>query len=191
MQNISFKSKIRAVDSDTFYLLTKKIGEKNFVKYPWTIKESVLSEKAYTKNVFDCTTCGITDGEKVLFMHLCPTRHENKNFNIISEFIESSIKNLNSKFGLQGFILGGQKTKDKLSENLLNNIISFLNKHNIPLSIFKFGDGLFHTAYFADKDEWLIASNQITSKMTQENSGEDILKKMFSEVKISEYDELA
>ena len=69
-------------------MVANKIGAKNYVDYPWTIKESVFSNNAYTKNIADCTVCGITDGLKVLLIHLCPTNKENFNFNKVIDLIK-------------------------------------------------------------------------------------------------------
>ena len=55
MNNISFKSRIRPVGNWEFQGLTSGFAKKQYVNYPWTVKESVLSEKAITKNVYDCT----------------------------------------------------------------------------------------------------------------------------------------
>ena len=81
MNNLSFKSRIRPVSLEEFYPITNSIGRKGNVGYPWTLKESVLNDRAFTKGVIDCTVCGITDGDKVLMLHICPTIKKYCNIN--------------------------------------------------------------------------------------------------------------
>ena len=83
MDNITFTSRIRPVTRAEFSRVILSYGDKNFVGYPWTLKESVLSNKAYTKDIADCSVCGITDGLKVLLIHLCPTEKINFQFNTL------------------------------------------------------------------------------------------------------------
>jgi hypothetical protein len=96
MSNISFQSRIKPVSKSEFRQLTSAYGKKSFVDYPWTVKESVLGKQAFTKGVFDCTVCGITDGLKVLMLHICPTREENSNFSKIIDFIKKKIEHVSS-----------------------------------------------------------------------------------------------
>ena len=30
-------------------------GKKNYVNYPWTVKQSVMADKAATTEIYDCT----------------------------------------------------------------------------------------------------------------------------------------
>ena len=89
MNNISFQSRIKFVSPSKFNQAVTGLSKDCLVDYPWTAKESVLAKNAYTKNIFDCTVCGITDGLKVLLMHICPTRTENDNFFKIINFIKN------------------------------------------------------------------------------------------------------
>lgn len=73
MEKVSFTSRIRMVPLNEFRSAVANLPRKNFVSEPWTIKESVLADKAYTSDILDCTVCGLTDGQKVLLMHICPT----------------------------------------------------------------------------------------------------------------------
>ncbi len=47
--NIAFTSRIRLVSPEEFRNVTGKISNKNFVAYPWTIKESVIAESAFRR----------------------------------------------------------------------------------------------------------------------------------------------
>ena len=43
MNDITFTSRIRHCTKNEFNMVANKIGAKNYVGYPWTIKESVFS----------------------------------------------------------------------------------------------------------------------------------------------------
>ena len=51
MDNISFKSRIKAVSLSEFNRLTSSYRN-NCVNYPWTVKESLLKPSAYTTDVY-------------------------------------------------------------------------------------------------------------------------------------------
>lgn len=187
--NISFTSRIRMVDINEYRNVIQGIPKQNFVNHPWTIKQSVLSDKAYTTDILDCTVFGLTDGQQVLLMHICPTIQENKNFNKIREFIEKKINLANPD--LQGFILG-QKRQYADSVNLFNNFVKLLKEHKIPFSMFKGGGLENHVAYSSVKDEWVIGNCLITQQIKQNfKYPQDVAKKIFDDVKISELDELS
>lgn len=192
MDNISFKSKIRLVPSAEFHRAAFVIGEKNFVKAPWTIKQSVLSNGAYTTDILDCTVCGLTDGQKVLLNHICPTHYANKDFNQIAEFIKSKI-DLTNQF-LQGFILGSKPncSASPRSTTMFDNFVEFLQKYNIPFSEFKGGPYENNVAYSSLNDEWLISNKSINDKMKKNfKTPYPVLDSIFDKVQISEEDEIA
>ena len=58
MDNISFKSRIKLVQTEDFIKLTQNKNIKS-VNYPWTIKESVKAPNALTTDIYDCTALGI------------------------------------------------------------------------------------------------------------------------------------
>lgn len=188
MNNISFQSRIRPVNLSEYYSLTSSYGKKCFVSDPWTIKESVLKPNVYTGNVIDCTVCGITDGDKALLMHICPTLEENKNFEKIENFLKEKLKFLNNEY-LQGFLLGSQGTALFDSRNLFDNFDKLLNKLNIPTSKFRAGFGETFVAYSSIKDEWLIANRDV-AELKKVHSDRNILNEMFDYVEISELDEV-
>lgn len=180
MNNISFQSKIRACNTNDFYSATRMFRN-NSVNYPWTIKESLFETSAYTKDVEDCTVLGITNGLKVLLLHICPTIKENLNFSKIEEFILNKI-NINNP-DLQGFLLGSKNGNE--SKGVFKFLESLLTKYKIPYSKFENCNGVFDVAYSSQNDEWIIGCKNFKESDTTEK----FLQDNFSEVKISEYDE--
>lgn len=186
--NISFTSKIRMVGIDEFRKSIQGMGDRNFVKHPWTIKQSVLSDKVYTTDVMDCSVFGLTDGQQALLMHICPTRPENQNFNKIRKFIEEKINLVNPD--LQGFLLGSKRQYAD-SVKLFKNFTDILRQYKIPFSMFKGGGLENHVAYSSTKDEWLIGNCLITQQIKQNFKFPiDVAIRLFDDVKISDLDEL-
>ena len=105
MDNVSFQSRIKLTSMNAF---DKEVryGKRNYVNYPWTVKQSVISDKAATTDIYDCTAAGFTDGLKVMLLHICPSMAENSNFKKIEKFITSKL-DIDSPY-LQGFILGSK-----------------------------------------------------------------------------------
>ena len=174
MNNISFQSRIRACSKSEFSRVTAGFAKKS-VNYPWTVKESVIADKAYTKDVFDCTVCGITDGLNVLLMHICPTVKENLNFKKIEKFILDKIDVNNPD--LQGFLLGSVQACGLYSGELFEKFEDFMNKYRIPFSKFQGSEDYSDVAYSSTTDEWLICSPKS-------------LKNQFRKIEISDLDEI-
>ncbi len=192
MDKISFTSRIRLVSLDEFGKNICAMGRKRFVDEPWTIRESVLSDSAYTSDILDCTVCALTDGQSVLLNHICPTNPKNKNFGKITEYISKKINLTNPD--LQGFLLGSKPNNinSPNSTKLFDKFEKFLNEYNIPYS--KFKGGLFenHCAYSSNKDEWLIG-NCLVREGIKDIYPEPmpVLQRIFDEVKISPADEIS
>lgn len=192
--NPNFQSAIKLLAPDEYKIESAKILQKYFVSSPWTVKDSVFADSAKTGCVIDCTVFGLTDGQNVLMMHICPTRSENNNFSKIINFIKSKIDLTNDN--LQGFILGSKQKEfydDIRSSELFENFMKFLNQYKIPFSYFKGGN---HTiphevAYRSVTDEWLV-SNEFITKNSSRVSPEKFIKevRMFDDFKVSELDEL-
>lgn len=186
--NISFKSTIRPIMGKEFAKRAAAIGERNFVNQPWTIKESVIAKDAVTTGVFDCSVLGITDGVKVLLLHLCPDEPLNDNFgeikNYIANFINNSTQNLNA------ILLGSQKISKK-STKLFNNLENFISEQKIPCSILKNCLDYFDVLYRKENDEWCISSVLTELCLIAGNrSNEEILDKAFKEIRLSSEDKI-
>lgn len=191
MNNISFKSRIRPVGNWDFQRLTSNFAKNQYVNYPWTVKESVLSEKAITKNIFDCTVCGITDGLKILMLHICPTKKENQNFDNIINFIKTQI-DLNNP-NLQGFLFGSRKnTPNNRSGKIFENFESFMRENNISYSKIKGSNTFSDVAYSSETDEWLIKLEKMGSAeaITECKKPINFFTTYFDDVKISDLDEV-
>lgn len=189
MNNVSFQSRIRPVTRNEFGRITSGFGKKNFVDFPWTLKESVLSDKAYTRDVADCTVCGITDGLKVLLIHLSPVNKANQEFDKVVNFIKSKLDLANPD--LQAILIGGKPSCTHGSESycLFEKFEKFLSDSKIVFSKLKGGMGTKDVAYSSTTDEWLIASDNMKplNPMVY-TSPEAVLKQNFSEVVISSED---
>jgi len=191
MDNVSFQSRIRITDINSF---NKEIryGKENFVKYPWTKKESVLADKAATTDVYDCTTAGFTDGLRVLLMHICPTKEENLQLESIQKYIKNKLDLTNPE--LQGFVLGSKNNniKSPNSPKIFDFFVNFMKENNIQYSEFRGGDFTNNVAYSSLKDEWVIGSdllNNIDGK-TLFKTPKKAAEKIFEQVNIAKCDEL-
>lgn len=188
MDNIAFKSSIKPVNISEFYAIANKIGDKCYVKYPWTINQSVMNKDAFTTGVIDCTVCGITDGANVLLTHICPTVKGNMDFKKIENFIKSKLTLMNNKY-LQGFLLGSQGTLLMDSRKLFEQFSELLNKLKIPTTKLRAGYSEIHTAYSSANDEWIVACKDVDAYRETLNS-ERIINEMFEYVEISPLDEI-
>ena len=190
MHNVSFTSNIRLVSFSEFYKQVPRGRSGVFVDEPWTVKESVLKDEAYTKNVLDCTVCGFTDGKRVLLMHICPTEPENKNFSKIEKFMREKLEFMNKEH-LQGFLLGSKQGKyvSKYSTELFDKFSDFMKKMNIPYSKFKGGRCENHVMYSAKNDEWIIG-NDIFQPCFKHFAAEDVAKRAFDVVEVSPEDKV-
>ena len=191
MDSISFQSTIRPVSPQHFKDVVSTYGKKKFIAYPWTVKESVISDKLYTSGVEDCSFFAITNGIKALGMHLCPTMEANFNFSKIKEFIESKF-NLKDP-NLQGLILGGRRhSEENGSYRLFDNLENIFKTNKIPYSKFKGGGLPIDVAYDSVKDEFLISTLFAQSETVRNRDQPDfILDQIFDEVMISKEDEVS
>lgn len=185
MDNISFTSLIRPVRTFEFDAASRQIPKKNFVDYPWTCKESVKAVGAYTKDVLDCTMCGITDGQKVFMMHICPTNIENSNFYKIKNYLLKKVDILNKN--LSALVLGGKQTpEDGRSIALFDNFVNFLESKGIPTTSLRGGTTYepVNVLYTSKNDEWLISGSYLDSFINKE-APEMVLGKIFPDIKLA------
>ncbi len=193
--NQNFQSTIKLLSPDAYKTEASKILQKYFVDSPWTVNESVLADSAKTGCVIDCSVLGLTDGQQVLMMHICPTRKENDSFSKIVDFIKSKVDLTNDN--LQGFILGSKPKifiDDLRSTELFDKFKNFLEQYKIPFSYFKGGNhqNPHSVAYRSNTDEWLI-SNEFITKDSKNIPPEKFIEKvkMFDEFNVSDLDEIS
>ena len=193
INGITFQSKIRPVNREQFNKIISTYEKHHFVDYPWTVKESVLSNKAYTKGVFDCTVCGITDRTKVLLLHICPTMKANQDFSSIINFIKRTfdIKSPN----MQGFLLGSKNLPyvGEKSLKMFDNFEKFFEQHKIPFSKIKGGRYANDVAYSCHTDEWIISHEKLanySSRSSYKNPA-NFIDMHYDEIKINELDEIS
>lgn len=194
MDNISFQSRIRITDRNGFRNIVNR--QFAYVNYPWTLKEGVCAQKARTDAVYDCTVFGVTDGEKVLMEHLCPTVKDNQDFHKIAASITEKIKTHLNLNDLQGFILGSKPHNINSSKStpLFDMLEELFIKLNIEYSKFKGGKYTNNVAYDSTKDEWIIGSellDEIPSKETLFKNPQKAAEKIFDEIKIANCDDLS
>ncbi len=186
MSDISFTSGIRAIPIQTFNKNITQIGKQHSVNYPWTIDQAVKASEAYTTNILDCTMAGITDGQNVLMLHLCPTINRNHNSFDIQQFIAH---NMDMKSpNLQAIIIGSKI--NKLSQDIYTKIKEIIAHFNIPLSELKIGKDSLNVSYSSKNDEWLISSLAIDKQLKKGLKSSEVLTNNFNEINVASCDEL-
>ena len=192
MDNISFKSRIKLVQTEDFARLTQNKNMKS-VNYPWTIKESVKAPNALTTDIYDCTALGIVskDDNNVLLMHISPNGTDYKKINKIETFISQKINLLSDN--LTGFIIGSKKNNinSPTSTKMFDKLASILDKYNIPYTKFKGGNYSNNIAYSSKDDTWLVANDVVDlSKNVYNKNKKQILNFMFDEIKTAPNDNI-
>ena len=187
--NISFQGTYRAITKAEFGRKTINLPRGCNVRYPWTTKESVRATKAYTTGTIDCSVLGISNGQDVFLMHLCPTNPKNSNFKQIKNFILEHIDR-ESKY-LEAALFGSQDYSAK-SQKLNKNLLDLMKSLGIPCSIFKCASDEFDVAYSSIEDEWCVSSDAIDYLLNEKKvSSKDALQTTFKEIRLSHVDELA
>lgn len=192
MDNISFKSRIKLVQTEDFARLTQNKNMKS-VNYPWTIKESVKAPNALTTDIYDCTALGIVskDDNNVLLMHISPKGTDYKKINKIETFISKKINLLSDN--LTGFIIGSKKNNinSPTSTKMFDKLAGILDKYNIPYTKFKGGNYFNNIAYSSKDDTWLVANDVVDlSKSVYNKNKKQILNFMFDEIKTAPNDNI-
>ena len=192
MDNISFKSRIKLVQTEDFARLTKNKNMTS-VNFPWTIKESVKAPNALTTDIYDCTALGIVskDDNNVLLMHISPNGTDYKKINKIETFISKKINLLSDN--LTGFIIGSKKNNinSPTSTKMFDKLAGILDKYNIPYTKFKGGNYSNNIAYSSKDDTWLVANDVVDlSKSVYNKNKKQILNFMFDEIKTAPNDNI-
>lgn len=192
MDNISFKSRIKLVQTEDFVKLTQNKNIKS-VNYPWTIKESVKAPNALTTDIYDCTALGIVskDDNNVLLMHISPNGTDYKKINKIETFISKKINLLSDN--LTGFIIGSKKNNinSPTSTKMFDKLAGILDKYQIPYTKFKGGNYSNNIAYSSKNDTWLVANDVVDlSKNVYNKNKKQILNFMFDEIKTAPNDNI-
>lgn len=192
MDNISFKSRIKLVQTEDFVKLTQNKNIKS-VNYPWTIKESVKATNALTTDIYDCTALGIIskDDNNVLLMHISPNGTDYKKINKIETFISKKINLLSDN--LTGFIIGSKKNNinSPTSIKMFDKLAGILDKYQIPYTKLKGGNYSNNIAYSSKDDTWLVANDVVDlSKSVYNKNEKQILNFMFDEIKTAPNDNI-
>jgi len=189
MSEINFKSYVKYCGSNEFAREINSIGKKFSVDYPWTIGDRKIGRSAYTKNIQDCTILGVTDGIKVLLLHLCPTDKTNWNKKKILSLIKENF-DIASGY-VQGFLLGSKpnsKNSPK-SKEFFDYVKSVPDELKIPYSAFRGGYYIHDVAYNGDKDTWFISNELMRNGAFREMSPKAKTNYLFDESVLAETDE--
>ena len=188
MDNVSFQSRIRFVSNTSFDKKVYAFGKENFVDLPWTLKESVVSDKVYTKAVSACSACIITDGIKALMMHICPKTEHIKDFFKIESFVKETFSNKLDK--LKAFLIGSMDYE--MSLDLNNKFKDFLTKNKIPFTHISKGSALGSDVAYSVRDDELTLSNFLVSDEDIDSNfkSKELIDCFFKECKINALDEI-
>lgn len=185
MTEISFTSKLVPLKQSDFHNITSAFSRDCFVDYPWTISSSKIGKDVFTHRICDCSAFLITDGQKAILKHLCPSNESNHHFTNVLDFLRNNIdlKDVN----LQAVLVGSKNTKP--SQDIWNKFIDLLDYLKIPATILKDGKSPTHLAYRTCRDEVLISNEHIEKLLKQGVNNRDAIFNGFHEVKISPFDE--
>lgn len=186
MNDISFTSSIRIVNTTEFNNFTKRIGKQGFVDYPWTIEETTKAPSVYTRNIADCSACVISNGQEAVMMHLSPDTQNNHAFSIVLQKLSNllDLKNPN----LQAILVGSKNTKK--SQDIFTKFQKLFEQLNIPYSIFKNSKTPINIGYNSSTDEMLISNLAIEKQLKKNIPIENILDNTFEQVSINKCDDL-
>ena len=198
INNISFRSKIKFIDSGQFKLRTKTLNfSKCEVAYPWTIETMKTGQKLYTTGIMDCIGVVATNGIESAMAHLATREGEAAEYDDVKPF---DIKNIEqeflSKFDLfdedvHCFILGACEANKKFLEQVKN----FLEKYKKPYSILaNRKDNYYNGAYsvlFDTPEDTLFISNTSINKSCNKDNMKTFMDSQFNEVSLCSLDEWA
>ena len=188
--SVSFTSRIRPATLTEFTRLSEPLYNSAFVRHPWTAKETIAAEKAFTMDVYDCTAGGIVDetGKKVVMFHICPEMSANKCFGRVEQMIMEKLDDAHGK--LRAFLTGSNKMFQD-SKDLYENLRQMLVKRNIPISELKGTGEKTHVLYDGVKDEWIVTNSAINDRVIRGEASEKILGDCFDRVVVDSKDVIA
>ncbi len=187
MENISFTSALRPATLNDFGRITKQIGSKNAVNYPWTINETVKAKDVYTTGIIDCSGCLITNGQDAVLMHLTPDNEHNHAFSLVLDLLRNKLDLKDSN--LQAILVGSKNHKKSL--DIYNKFKNLLEQIGIPYSELKNGKSPTSIAYVTSKDEVVVTNKNIDKMLRKEASSKEALESGFEKISIADCDEIA
>lgn len=186
MDNISFTSTIKIVNTSEFNKLAQKCGKQHSVDYPWTIKETVKAANVYTRQIADCSACVITNGQEAVMMHLTPDNQTNHAFSVVLQTLRNLIDLKNPN--LQAVLIGSKNTTK--SQDIFIKFQKLLEELNIPYSIFKNSKTPINIGYSSTNDEVLLSNIKIEQQLKKNLPPKEILKNTFENFNINQCDEI-
>lgn len=186
MDNISFTSTIKIVNTSEFNKLAQKCGKQHSVDYPWTIKETVKAANVYTRQIADCSACLISTGQEAVMMHLSPENQTNHAFSIVLQTLRNLIDLKNPN--LQAVLIGSKNTTK--SQDIFIKFQKLLEQLNIPYSTLKNSKTPINVGYNSVNDEVLLSNIKIEQQLKKNLSPQKILENTFEKVTLNQYDKI-
>jgi len=195
LHNISFTSIIRPVTAEDYHNFTKAIPRENAVNEPWTKDETVIAKDVLPTRIDDCSALLITNGQDAELLHLCPTDKRNSDTRSLLNFLKNSIEQnlcnngaIYDNTDLQAILIGSKN--EESSKNLYEELLNFLKKFNIPVTQLKNGKSTTNIAYKTNTDTFVITNKDINDSIITGSPAEKALNDGFTQVSISEMDEI-
>lgn len=185
---VTFSAKINIVDIAEFknLKLSRLIPTKQYVDYPWSADDVVLSTEAFTDGIKDCSAGGITNGKRVFMFHL--STDALSNFDKVKKVFEKGIAELKKDgLPLNGFLTGEIPCFPQ-SRWLSSKIMRMFKKNGIDATIMSRQSlgGALDIYYSAENDTWTVAQKFPQRPITTVND----LKREFQYIHLSEDDDI-
>ncbi len=188
---LAFDSRIEIVDLEEFKQATEGLPEAGI--RPWSIDQSLIEEKTFTRKVESCNTGGIQNSEQVFMFHLRPLLTLRNFENVTNIFCEKAEILKKDKKPLNGLITGGDAKDPKasnpdgdLSEELYNELTKMFMGLGINFSVIwgKLNRNQHTNVYYSAKtDTWKINNSRRVKTVNE-------LKRAYKIIRISPNDEL-
>ena len=169
--------------------MSEPLYRSSFVKYPWTIKDSIVASDAFTMDIADCTAGGIVDtkNKRVFLFHICPEMPINQCLSDIARHINGAFEGVQD--GLRAFLTGSSEMFKDSVDNY-NNIKNALLERRIPLTEFREPKSKTHILYDSNKDEWIISNIDINTRLVNGELNNTSLNQCFDDIRIDKGDRL-
>ena len=173
--NITFQSKIKFINQETFKNLTANHNpKKHKVGWPWTADTMKKGKNLYTTGIMDCIAGGVVDGNDIVMFHLGiynqakAKKNHQKGFSI-ENFKRRILEKINlDNENLHGIILGGFQLNvdSKYNVNKLNKIKRVFDDNKIPYSIFGARKDVHYfgrySLFYSNKEDTFYITNGLT-----------------------------
>lgn len=189
--NLSFARGIKITSPVKFNEYAEKIGKNFSVNSPWTEREILRAESAYTTRIYDCTAGGITDGKDVVMFHICPDYVDPKDFGRIEKVLLKKLDINNPD--LKGFLIGSCDFFGK-SRELFKHFEDFMKANKIKYSALKNHfkcEGYSNLLYDSNEKQWVVSHAGIEERVLESvKNPDEIVRKLYKNIFIEDSDNL-